>query len=95
MNFYLCGGLPKKVMLYWTFYLGHGASLIEARRSGRHGIGVELEPQVADIAKQNIKSEATSNGVSSAVIVADSTTLQTKQKVVNALRNPQKKVSVC
>ena len=73
-------------------FLGHGTSLIEAQRLGRHGIGVELNPQVAGAAQENIEQEQEilPNGVSSAVLIADSTTSYAKQKVQNALEKINK-----
>lgn len=38
-------------------FLGGGTTLIEARRQGRHGIGIELNPEVLMEAAQNIGSE--------------------------------------
>ena len=80
----------KKDDVVLDLFLGHGTSLIEARRQGRHGIGVELNPQVADIARNNISQEIASNDASSAVIVADSATPLAKQKVLSALEKMQK-----
>ncbi|MFH1170206.1 MAG: DNA methyltransferase [Candidatus Vogelbacteria bacterium] len=69
-------------------FLGHGTTLIEAKRLGRHGIGIELMPEVARTAVQNINSELP-NGekVFSKVIVADSTTKEAYEKVLDTLKN--------
>lgn len=76
----------KKGDVVLDLFLGHGTTLIESRRLGRHGIGVELIPEVAEVAKCNIENQpATGNDIFSHVIVADSTTEAAKTKVLNAL----------
>ena len=73
-------------------FLGHGTTLIESKRLGRHGIGIELIPEVARSAIQNIDRELLNNGkVSAEVIVADSTTKEARQKVLNGLSKIGKK----
>ena len=82
-------------------FLGHGTTLIESKRLGRHGIGVELIPEVAEYAKQNISQEELSfdhagaevsgDNVLTEVIVADSTTKSARTKVLEALDKMGKK----
>ena len=84
----------KKGDVVLDAFLGHGTTLIESKRLGRHGIGIELMPEVARIAVQNINSELP-NGekVFSEVIVADSTTKEAREKVLDTLKkNGQKSV---
>ena len=38
-------------------FLGSGTSLIECRRLGRHGIGIELKPELAGQASERIASQ--------------------------------------
>jgi DNA modification methylase len=38
-------------------FLGSGTTLIECKRLGRNGIGIELQPSVAELAKQNVLRE--------------------------------------
>src|SRR5438045_7614045 len=38
-------------------FLGSGTTLIECRRLGRHGIGIELKPELAQQARRRIRSE--------------------------------------
>ena len=76
----------KKGDVVLDLFLGHGTSLIEARRLGRHGIGVELNPEVAGVARQNTAQEIALDGVTSSVLVADSANSNAKTKVANALQ---------
>lgn len=67
-------------------FLGHGTTLIEAKRLGRHGVGVELMPEVAESAKLNIVQELPWKGnVFSEVVIADSTDIETRHLVSEAL----------
>ncbi len=81
----------KKGDVVLDLFLGHGTSLIEARRLGRHGIGVELNPEVAKIARGNVTQETARGGVSSTVIVADSTNPYATTKVAKVLNKINKK----
>lgn len=54
-------------------FAGSGTTLIEAQRLGRHSIGVELQPQVAEWARRLIASEPNRHGVVSEVVIGDST----------------------
>ena len=76
----------KKGDVVLDLFLGHGTTLIESKRLGRHGIGVELIPKVAQTAKYNINREITrTDKVFTDVIVADSTTELAKTKVLSSL----------
>lgn len=78
----------KKGDVVLDAFLGHGTTLIESKRLGRHGIGIELIPDVARIAKKNIASEpdaSASSKLMSEVIVADSTSAVARTKVIEAL----------
>jgi len=44
----------KKGDVILDAFLGHGTTLIESKRLGRHGIGIELIPEVAQAAIKNI-----------------------------------------
>lgn len=52
----------KKGDVVLDAFLGHGTTLIESKRLGRHGIGIELVSEVARMATQNINREPL-NGV--------------------------------
>ena len=56
-------------------FLGSGTTLIECKRLGRNGIGVELQPEVVKIAKDNIRKEKNLHNVKTEIITADSTLL--------------------
>lgn len=62
-------------------FLGSGTTLIECKRLGRNGIGVELLPEVVDIANKNISNEDNKFNVRIEVITANSTELNFKQEL--------------
>ena len=67
-------------------FLGNGTTLIESRRLGRQGIGIELVPQVARSAVQNIHRELPSDdAILAEVIVGDSATREARGRVVDVL----------
>jgi len=53
-------------------FTGMGTTLIECRRLGRHGIGAELLPDVAERARQRIVEAENAGRVSTEVLVGDS-----------------------
>lgn len=68
-------------------FLGGGTTLIEAKRLGRHGIGIELLPEVARTAEQNIAQELFgAEKVASEVIVADNTSAPAREQVEKHLK---------
>ncbi|MCJ7554432.1 MAG: DNA adenine methylase [Ignavibacteriaceae bacterium] len=56
-------------------FLGSGTTLIECKRLGRNGIGVEIQPEVVKISKENINKEKNLHKVKTEIITADSTSL--------------------
>lgn len=69
-------------------FLGSGTTLIECRRLGRHGVGIELISEIAKKARDYIAKQSCLNGqVFTDILVGDSTQPKTKSKVVEILRN--------
>ena len=74
--------IPRQMMLRYTkqgewvldTFAGSGTTLIEGQRLGRHTIGVELQPTVADQARGYISQEPNNYGVTCDLITGDSTT---------------------
>ncbi len=74
--------IPHQILLRYTkkgdwildTFLGSGTTLIECRRLGRNGIGIELNPNVAEKAKDIIEQERNIENVVTEVIIDDSTT---------------------
>ncbi len=87
--------IPHQLMRRFTkqgevvvdLFAGLGTTLIECRNLGRHGIGVELLPDVADRARQLVDQAANSFGVNTKIIDGDSTRPDTKIQVEGALRD--------
>lgn len=72
--------IPHQLMMRYTKkddwvldpFLGSGTTLIECRRMGRNGIGVELNPETAKKAKELINKESNANNIITEVITGDS-----------------------
>jgi DNA modification methylase len=62
-------------------FLGGGTTLIECKRLGRNGIGIELSPEVVDMANKNISNEENKFNIRTEVINADSTELNFKEEL--------------
>lgn len=67
-------------------FLGLGTTLIECKKLGRNGVGIELVPWVADKAKWYIGLEPSQFNVVTRVIAEDSRLLQTRKKTQDALK---------
>lgn len=79
--------IPHQMMLRYTkkgdwvldTFLGSGTTLIECRRLGRNGIGIELNSEVAEKAKALIEKETNPFRVITDVIVDDSRNVDLKK----------------
>ncbi len=76
----------KKSEVVLDLFSGMGTTLIECRRLGRHGLGVELVPEVARASEQRIEQAENPHGVRTKVLVADSTRLDTKDLILAELK---------
>jgi len=74
---------PGDVVL--DLFLGSGTTLIEARRQGRHGIGIELVKSIADNARERIDAETNPYDTWQEVIQGDSTSEEAVKSVREGL----------
>ncbi len=87
--------IPYQVLTRFTkrgdivvdFFSGMGTTLIECKRLGRTGLGVEIDPVVADRSVERINSAENPFNVPVAVLVGDSTTQHTANRVLPNLTN--------
>ncbi len=78
--------IPHQMMLRYTkkgewvldAFMGSGTTLIECRRLGRNGIGIELNPDVAKKAEELIEREQNEEGVITEVVTGDSRDIEIK-----------------
>ncbi len=71
--------IPRQMMLRYTkkgdwvldAFVGSGTTLIECRRLGRHGIGIELNPEIAKKARELLRQEDNRQSVNTEIIVGD------------------------
>lgn len=79
--------IPHQLMLRYTKkedwildpFVGSGTTLIECRRLGRNGIGIDINPNVVEKAKQLIGKEPNKFNIATDIIVGDSTQINFKK----------------
>lgn len=78
--------IPHQMMLRYTkredwvldTFVGSGTTLIECRRLGRNGIGIELNPEVSQKAAEYVEKEYNEYGVTTEIITGDSRIIDMK-----------------
>lgn len=78
--------IPRQMMLRYTkkydwvldTFVGSGTTLIECRRLGRNGIGVELNPRVAQRAQELVAREQNVANITTTIVVGDNRTVNFK-----------------
>ncbi len=95
--------IPNQVLRRFTkqgevvldLFSGMGTTLIECRHLGRHGIGVELNPEVAEQSTKRIEEAANPHDISTQVLVADSASEAVKKQIRDRLRRLGKEHADC
>jgi DNA modification methylase len=83
--------IPRQAMLRFTrrgervldAFTGLGTTLIEAKRMGRHAVGIEINSDIAKKAKELVEEEGNPYGVDTKIIVGDSTKRETYENLGN------------
>lgn len=78
----------KRGDLVLDTFLGSGTTLIECKRLGRNGIGIELLPEIAALAKNRIGQESLfDKKVSTEILIGDSIRKETRQTIDKTIRS--------
>ena len=78
--------LPRQAILRFTkpfdtvidAFLGYGSTLIECRRWGRHGVGVEINKEIFGLAQKRIENEPNNYDAKTFTVHGDSATINFK-----------------
>ncbi|RKY88598.1 DNA methyltransferase, partial [candidate division KSB1 bacterium] len=79
--------IPHQIMLRYTkkrdwvldTFVGSGTTLIECRRLGRNGVGIELNPDVVKKANELIKKEYNRYNIKTEIVTGDSRKIDIKE----------------
>ncbi|MCI0338776.1 MAG: site-specific DNA-methyltransferase [Acidobacteria bacterium] len=63
-------------------FLGSGTTLIECRRLGRHGVGIELKSELAQQAAERIESQNNPHEITTQVVTGDSCNSVVAQRLI-------------
>ena len=72
--------IPRQAILRFTKpydlvldpFVGYGTTLVECQRLGRHGVGIEIEHGIAEVAKARLAGESNPYNIKADIIVGDS-----------------------
>jgi DNA modification methylase len=67
-------------------FAGSGTTLIECRRLGRNGIGIELNPSVAKLSRENLRREKNPYKIKVKVVTGDSTSIDYQAELTKEKR---------
>ena len=79
--------IPHQLMLRYTKkgdwvldpFVGSGTTLIECRRRGRNGIGIELNPEVARQAEKLVGQEPNRHSIKTEIVIGDAGTIDSQR----------------
>jgi DNA methylase len=83
--------IPHQLMLRYTKrgdwvldpFLGSGTTLIECRRLGRNGVGIELNREVATRAEELIRNEKPKHSIRTEIVTGDARTIDARRTLDN------------
>lgn len=86
--------IPEQIMRRFTkkgdvvldLFSGMATTLIECRRLGRHGIGVELQTEICEASSERLADAANPDDVSTTIVHGNSACPQLSRKVLPVLR---------
>ncbi len=81
--------IPHQLMLRYTKkgdwvldpFLGSGTTLIECRRLGRNGVGIELNPEVANCAAELVHKQKTGRQIRTEIVTGDARTIDAQAEL--------------
>lgn len=77
----------KKEDVVLDLFSGMATTLIECRRLGRHGIGIELQPEIAEASRERLEQAEDPHGVKTQVIQGDSSCSRLSEKITPVLQS--------